>query len=90
MPGRSSIQQRADHIQIWQVLRDPDASRGTRAARAQGLKVLGQLFCDAAEVATLKQAGQVRSTVHRGQHELRCLHAMIYDATLMTLAECAN
>ena len=42
-----------------QVLRDPDASRATKGARAQGIKVLGQLFCDAAEVATLKQAGQV-------------------------------
>ena len=42
-----------------QVLRDPEASRATKGARAQGIKVLGQLFCDAAEVATLKQAGQV-------------------------------
>ena len=42
-----------------QVLRDGEVSKSTRAARAQGLKLMGQLFCDAAEVATLKQAGQV-------------------------------
>ena len=41
------------------MLRDEDADRSVRLARAQGLKVLGQLFCNAAEVAKLKQAGQV-------------------------------
>ena len=42
------------------MLKDEEADRSIRLARAQGLKVLGQLFCDAAEVAKLKQAGQAR------------------------------
>ena len=57
-----------------QVLRDGEVSKSTRAARAQGLKLLGQLFCDAAEVATLKQAGQVRAD------DGTCFEGVLLDA----------